>query len=426
MRIGAATPIQRFLDHPALIETMPGMPQCAIWFADNQIRESATVGGNVVNASPAADCIPPLLTHNAVLELMSRTAGGNERRNVPLAQFLRGPRSHRAPTGRDPGRDRMRCARGIWRCLREGRPSPFSRHLGRLRLPASSSSMRPCAISMMCGSRWQESVRCRRVSPMWRRFCAGAGRTCDHRKSGVDAARPRPVPHPACLPPRGAARIRRPRPGRCRPARQAPTSMHSLLIWRRPMTDLSIQVTVNGRHVTRTAKPHQRLLDFLREDLHLTGAKEGCGAGECGTCSVFVDGKLVKSCLVPIAKVQGAKIETVEGLSRSGEYDRAAEGVSQDRRQSVRLLHSRHGDGRDRRTARQSGSRRRGDQGTARRQHLPLHRVPEDIRGGRARARRARRPKSAGGARRGRRQGRKFYRRQCSPYRRAEQSLGRA
>jgi aerobic-type carbon monoxide dehydrogenase small subunit (CoxS/CutS family) len=85
------------------------------------------------------------------------------------------------------------------------------------------------------------------------------------------------------------------------------------------MPDLPIEATINGRRVSRHVKPHARLLDFLREDLHLTGAKEGCGAGECGTCSVFVDGTLVKSCLVPVAKAQNAEIETVEGLGRSGE-----------------------------------------------------------------------------------------------------------
>jgi nicotinate dehydrogenase large molybdopterin subunit len=81
------------------------------------------------------------------------------------------------------------------------------------------------------------------------------------------------------------------------------------------MSDLELQMNVNGRAVKRRVKPHQRLLDFLREDLNLTGTKEGCGAGECGTCSVFVDGKLVKSCLIPAAKAQGAKIETIEGLA---------------------------------------------------------------------------------------------------------------
>ena len=85
------------------------------------------------------------------------------------------------------------------------------------------------------------------------------------------------------------------------------------------MPDLQFKATINGRKISRTARPHQRLLDFIRDDLNLTGNKEGCGAGECGTCSVFVDGVLLKSCLVPVAKAQGTAIETVEGLSRAGE-----------------------------------------------------------------------------------------------------------
>lgn len=85
------------------------------------------------------------------------------------------------------------------------------------------------------------------------------------------------------------------------------------------MPDLNIEATVNNRKVRKSVKPHERLLDFLRDDLNLTGTKEGCGAGECGTCSVFIDGVLVKSCLVPIAKAQGATIQTVEGLATRGE-----------------------------------------------------------------------------------------------------------
>lgn len=87
------------------------------------------------------------------------------------------------------------------------------------------------------------------------------------------------------------------------------------------MTDIHFEAVVNGRKVSRTVKPHQRLLDFLRDDLHLTGNKEGCGAGECGTCSVFVDGVLMKSCLMPVAKARGAKVETIESLAKTGELN---------------------------------------------------------------------------------------------------------
>jgi CO/xanthine dehydrogenase Mo-binding subunit/aerobic-type carbon monoxide dehydrogenase small subunit (CoxS/CutS family) len=83
--------------------------------------------------------------------------------------------------------------------------------------------------------------------------------------------------------------------------------------------DLQFTATINGRRVSRNGKPHQRLLDFIRDDLNLTGNKEGCGAGECGTCSVFVDGVLMKSCLMPLAKAQGKTIETVEALAKTGE-----------------------------------------------------------------------------------------------------------
>src|SRR5918998_5330993 len=62
----------------------------------------------------------------------------------------------------------------------------------------------------------------------------------------------------------------------------------------------------------------RRLLDALREDLGLTGTKEGCGEGECGACSVLVNGEVVDSCLVPVCQVDGAVVETVEGLSRDG------------------------------------------------------------------------------------------------------------
>jgi len=85
------------------------------------------------------------------------------------------------------------------------------------------------------------------------------------------------------------------------------------------MSKIKIDLEVNNRKISKVTDVHKRLLDFLRDDLNLTGTKEGCGAGECGTCSVFVDGKLVKSCLMPVAKANGAKVETIEGLAVPGE-----------------------------------------------------------------------------------------------------------
>jgi len=85
------------------------------------------------------------------------------------------------------------------------------------------------------------------------------------------------------------------------------------------MTDapgkISVRCTVNGEAVTMSAHPFARLLDALREELRLTGTKEGCGEGECGACSVLVGGELVNSCLIPAAQVEGAEILTVEGVA---------------------------------------------------------------------------------------------------------------
>jgi aerobic carbon-monoxide dehydrogenase small subunit len=75
--------------------------------------------------------------------------------------------------------------------------------------------------------------------------------------------------------------------------------------------------SVNGEAVEVEAPGMRRLLDVLREDLALTGTKEGCGEGECGACTVLLDGAAVDSCLVPVCQVSGASVSTVEGLAQS-------------------------------------------------------------------------------------------------------------
>ena len=81
---------------------------------------------------------------------------------------------------------------------------------------------------------------------------------------------------------------------------------------------MSFEFTVNGEPVEVEATGTRRLLDVLREDLGLTGTKEGCGEGECGACSVLIDGAVVDACLVPVSQVQRASVSTVEGLADDG------------------------------------------------------------------------------------------------------------
>jgi len=79
-----------------------------------------------------------------------------------------------------------------------------------------------------------------------------------------------------------------------------------------------ISLIVNGRSATLSVYAMERLLDVLRNELGLTGTKEGCGEGECGSCSVLIDGELVNSCLIPALQANGTTIVTVEGLSADG------------------------------------------------------------------------------------------------------------
>ena len=87
---------------------------------------------------------------------------------------------------------------------------------------------------------------------------------------------------------------------------------------------MNIRLLVNGVPAEVDAPGMRRLLDVLREDLGLTGTKEGCGEGECGACTVILDGQVVDACLVPISQVDGSTVRTVEGLARprAGETDR--------------------------------------------------------------------------------------------------------
>jgi len=77
-----------------------------------------------------------------------------------------------------------------------------------------------------------------------------------------------------------------------------------------------IQFKVNGQSRTVEVFPMARLLDVLREELELTGTKEGCGEGECGACTVIIDGQIVNSCLVPVAQADGGDVTTIEGVAR--------------------------------------------------------------------------------------------------------------
>jgi len=84
---------------------------------------------------------------------------------------------------------------------------------------------------------------------------------------------------------------------------------------------LAIAATINGQRAEFAIMPHRTLLEFLRDDLELKGAVEGCSVGVCGSCTVLLEGKPVSSCLTLASNIEGKEVTTIEGLSQNGELD---------------------------------------------------------------------------------------------------------
>lgn len=93
------------------------------------------------------------------------------------------------------------------------------------------------------------------------------------------------------------------------------------------MEKIKVNFIVNKKPVTVEADPNERLLDVLRDRLRLTGTKEGCAVGECGACTVILNGKAVTSCLVPIGAVEGKEVTTIEGVGADGKLDPVQEAI---------------------------------------------------------------------------------------------------
>ena len=107
------------------------------------------------------------------------------------------------------------------------------------------------------------------------------------------------------------------------------------------MSQVHVSTTINGDAIEFLCEADEPLLDVLRDRLGLTGAKEGCGTGDCGACSVTVDGRLVCSCLVLGAEAEGRKIGTIEGMANGDKLHPAAEEVPRACRPAMRHLHAR-------------------------------------------------------------------------------------
>ena len=139
-----------------------------------------------------------------------------------------------------------------------------------------------------------------------------------------------------------------------------------------------VTTTINGDECEFLCEPQQTLLDVLRDELMLTGTKEGCGTGDCGACTVMVDGRMVCSCLVLAVEAEGKKIETIEGMAKGDELHPLQRKFLELNGAAMRHLHARHPDRRQGAARAQPGSDRNRGPLLARRQPVPLHRLRQD------------------------------------------------
>ena len=293
-----------------------------------QIRNRATVAGNLITASPANDSIPPLMALDALVTL--RSAGGQ--RQVPLGSFYTGVRK----TVMEPNEMLVDIA---FPAPPPGTRSTFIKFA--LRRVQAISVVNAAVVLQLEGDRVRHAaIALGSVAPTIIRapqaeaFLAGASLSPDvcARAGEIAAGEARPITDL-----RASAEFRRQMVQVC--VRRALRSIsegterdgfpaNPVMLWGRGVAgepggfdhDASrpIETTINGRPYRLSSGQDQSLLRWLRDEAKLIGTKEGCAEGECGACTIFLDGAAVMSCMVPAPRAHHADIVTIEGLARNG------------------------------------------------------------------------------------------------------------
>ncbi len=299
-----------------------------------QIRNRSTVAGNLITASPANDTIPPLMALGASLVLRS-TRG---QRTVPLAEFYTGVRKTLMQPDEMlvdihfPALDPKK-ARGAFLRLTLRRAQAISVVNAAAILHFSGEKIKSAVITL--GAVAPVIIHAKEAEA----FLAGKKLTAKNIQQAAELARQAASPIDDI---RSSAAYRKemvkvavnrvlsdlaakPQPQRfpkkpvmlvsAHPTRSKVRSSKSI---NRSIDEPAINTTINGKPYSFSTGQEKTLLRFLREDALLIGTKEGCAEGECGACTVFLDGKAVMSCLVPAPRAHGAQIVTIEGLSHNG------------------------------------------------------------------------------------------------------------
>ncbi len=309
------------------------LAQASWWEASPQIRNRGTVAGNLITASPANDAISPLIALDAQVTLLS-TAG---ERTLPLREFYQGVRR----TAMQPGEILSDIS---FRPLDPATQQGMFIKLG-LRKAQAISVVNVAVVVTLDGETVQSAVIAQGsvaptiiTSPEAEAYLAGKALTPEvvDEAARLAAGAAKPIDDV-----RGSAEYRREMIRVL--TRRALTAIQQgengselpeqpVMLWgeaqglvREPLPESyvhregdPIQTTINGQPVTITGGSRKTLLRMLREDAGLIGTKEGCAEGECGACTVFLDGMAVMSCLVGAPRAHNAEIVTIEGLAQDG------------------------------------------------------------------------------------------------------------
>jgi carbon-monoxide dehydrogenase medium subunit len=328
IHIGPMVMHNHILSSPLIREKAFALAQACWEIGSPQIRNRGTVAGNLVTASPANDAISPLMALDAKLELTSPRG----KRVVTLADFYTGVRKTvMAPDemitdiffrGTEPNqasyfiKTALRKAQAISvinisvlinfegelvknSIITMGAVAPTIIHAVGAEAFLNGKSLSEATISQTAQLVAEDAspISDIRGSADYRDYMLSviAKRALTAIKDGVDKSA---IPSTLVL-----------LMGKDKSA--APLEI--------PWNGKEIHTWINGKEYRKNTGLNKTLLDFIREDIGLTGTKEGCGEGECGACTIYLDGRAVMSCLVPAPRAHGAKIVTIEGLSQNGQ-----------------------------------------------------------------------------------------------------------
>jgi len=331
LRIGSMTLWQEIETDPLVASHCPALADAAPMVANPQIRNVATVGGNLCNAAPSADGAPPLMVMEAVLII----AGPHGEREVPISEFFKGPGQHCMQP------DEVLTAIVIPELpMHTGMAFLKS---GRVTQDIAVANVAVC-IEMADGICKKCRVAAGAVGPVpmelqgVESFVEGKEITQDLLLEIQDKAAGEVTPITDVRSTENYRRtitgvmVKRALEQALNQAKQESSQDHAVSgtepkkvaspeptagLYDSPLRKL-VRFNLNGQAVEAEVMSHKMLSNVLRDTFEFTGTKEGCGQGECGACTVLVDGESVNSCLYPAFEVDGKTVTTIEGLVGEG------------------------------------------------------------------------------------------------------------